>query len=249
MSLDGAAAGELHPDPHPRFPEDAGEFGRLEAAHPLAEEVDGAGLGPVFHQTEAGGDCPFEAGQVVFAFKVLGVDRHKRDAVLLRVAVGKGVGVIPDDLDDAGGDDEDRFGAVLRHQFGDRLVQFGLAAEGDVPGCPAPPRRSGRAARRRSSEWMVMCLGVVGRTRRSPTTSSTASRIPPDGHRRPHQRAVGAGEQRAGELGGCPSSRSRPAVCPGWERISFPSILSVSSPFYLDHALGAAHALLRVEKP
>ena len=136
---------------------------------------------------------------MVFAFKVLGVDRHKRDAVLLRVAVGKGVGVVPDDLDDAGGDDEDRFGAVLRHQFGDRLVQFGLAAEGDVSGVQ---HRRDTAALKPAEVVRVdgHVFGVVGALV-GPHDQQNRVLNPPDGHRRPHQRAVGAGEHRVGQLG------------------------------------------------
>ena len=98
---------------------------------------------------------------MVVALKMLGVDCHDRDIVLLGQAAGNGVHIIPDELRDAGGDEKYRLGMIFPDQLVKGFLHLGRTAKGHVLGV----QHHGKAPSVHAPEILGIqghMLGVVG---------------------------------------------------------------------------------------
>ena len=192
-----AAAWQLYADFHAGLLQQCIELRIRKITEALSQNIHAAIALLWLHNALAGSNGTFEAGEMVLAFKVLGMHRHYRNAVLLCQLLGNGIIIIPDNLNDAGSHKHYAFRPILRYNFFERLVHAFGTSEGYI--MAVEHYRNTAPVNTAVAIAESQALGIIAAFVRT-YDNQQAVLDAAGNHSSAHQRAVGTGKKRCCQL-------------------------------------------------
>ena len=127
-----AAAWQLYADFHAGLLQQRIKLRICKISEALSQNIHAAITLLRLHNALASCNRTFEAGEMILTFKVLGMHRHYRNAVLLCQLLGNRIIIITDDLNDAGSHKHNALRPVFCHNLLKRLMHAFRTAKGYV---------------------------------------------------------------------------------------------------------------------
>ena len=192
-----AAARQLYADFHTGLCQQCIELRIRKITEALSQNIHAAIALLWLHNAWAGSNGTFEAGEMVLAFKVLGMHRHHRNAVLLCQLLGNRIIIITDNLNNASSHKHYTFRLIFRYNLFERLVRAFNTAEGNIVAVQHYRNTASvnTAVALAESQAFSIIAAFIRPDDNQQTILNTAGN-----HSSAHQRAVGTGKKRCCQL-------------------------------------------------